>query len=224
MIGLLLNLALMSQAHASQPITEPGSGIRWMPLYAWGREGPGHPDVCLQLATSPDFPGRFRASVYESSYSNKGALLSVQDFPGSIRFRRIELYANPVNDIWDENGETYKQFPHLLFVAQGIEDGKPTSLVFDIAEGPGWKVRQLLKVFDADARRLSGKPHGSRDPGGTLVERADASWLTLAERGRLAGPVERRWRFIPFENRFEPDPWRRAPRRQARASKKTARG
>ena len=137
-------------------------------------------------------------------------LAKTTQFPEHITFQRLEVHQNPCNDYWEEDGQMHKQFPSLLFVGHGWENGRPVSLVWTPGVSWSWDPKLLLKVFDGDARRLSMTEHGSADPGGLLVERARTSWLPAHERPKkLSGEVRRDWRYDGLGS-FTVGPWRKA--------------
>lgn len=163
-------------AHA----TELGSGRVWHTLYASGRDGDGPPNVTLQLAWPADGSAGFQASVFEDG--QRSTLVSTARWKEDIRFRTLEVHHYPSNDYWEEGGQTYKRFPKLLFVGHGTERGKPVTLVWKLSDEIHRRPQLLLKTFNADASRLDQPFHGSKRPGGFLVERAHAEWVPKAQR------------------------------------------
>ena len=187
-----------------------GSGRLWRCLYAWGRDGTGPPNTALQVCTPVDGTPGYRLSLFEDDPPHH--LIWTKAYPEAIRFRRLEVHANPVNDFWQEGGLGVKQFPKLLFVGQGRERGRSVTLVWSCGDEGARSIKLLLKVYGGDASRLDQPDHGSRQVGGIVVEHARASWLPAASRPRWARPsdrIRRVWTYAYPAMRFHPGPWRR---------------
>jgi hypothetical protein len=211
--GIAVTTAGSRCAVASSKL-ERGSGRMWRSLYAQGRDGTGPPNITLQVST-PARGGRgFRLSLFEDDPPH--TLIWSKEYPEDIQFTKLEVHANPINDIWEEGDHSVKQFPHLLFVGHGMERGRPVTLVWEPGEEGARAASLVLKVFRADASALDGLEHGKKGPGGILIERAIAGRLPAKERPKWAkrdARLKRVWTYQPL-HRFVAGPWKRSRRLQ----------
>ena len=187
----------------------PGHGLkhRSRVLTAEAGDGTGPDYVILKLSPSPNSKTGYDLTVLcPNEFGEKPAGQAHINLP--IRFRKLEGHEYPSNDYWEENGTGHKRFPHALFVAHGTEDEKPVTVVWVCGERENYKVKQIARVFDGDARRLDQPEHGSKKVGGILIEHAHADWLPRGSApvwAKADTAIQRTWTYTG--EKFLSGPW-----------------
>lgn len=184
----------------------------WRSLYAHGRDGNGPPNITFQLASRTDGKADYRVGVFEMDQGSGAVPITSKAFPDRVRFNRLSVHRNPVNDMWEEKGRFHKQFPRLLFAGRGQAQGRPVTYVWRLQETQTRTPVRLLRVFEGDARWPDQAEHGRKVRADILIERAEASWLPLADRpgwARGSTRLARIWTFNRDTERFTSGPWRR---------------
>ena len=194
-------------------LSQVGSGTRWHSLYAEGREGTGPPNVKFQLSWKVDGKPGYLISTYDDSaqpppgVTRKWTLDTTKSWPEAIRFRKLSVYENPCNDMWAVGDGYRKQFPHLLFVGEGIRKDRPVTVVWELSDEMSRVPRRVLTLFRTDASHLDMPSHGSHEMGSIILEWAQVGWLPASERPkglRMSSVVTRTWSFHSSPD-FPPD-------------------